>query len=41
MYWSTYNKDYVFIDAIHNKFSRNDADKIISDVINKLQKYIS
>ncbi|MBF7046546.1 hypothetical protein IY804_00385 [Campylobacter volucris] len=41
IYWSTYNKDYVFIDAIHNKFSRNDADKIISDVINKLQKYIS
>ncbi|TXE88145.1 glycosyltransferase family 9 protein [Campylobacter volucris] len=41
IYWSTYNKNYVFIDAIHNKFSRNDADKIISDVINKLQKYIS
>ncbi|WP_291951552.1 glycosyltransferase family 9 protein [Campylobacter sp.] len=41
IYWPTYNKDYVFIDKKHNELSYNDVGKIISDIINKLQKYIN
>ncbi|EFO9213307.1 hypothetical protein IO397_000347 [Campylobacter lari] len=41
IFWPTYNKDYVFIDKKCNELLCHEIDKIITDVIDRLKKYIN